>query len=93
MTVHDGRALFVDRVRLYLSANSFDLDALKSNLEEPRNASRAAVFRQEFRAALDGGLSREAFERLTDLDHDTEAEYRAFLQAIWDFMYCGGPHP
>lgn len=82
------------RLRVYGHANSFDLPALKENLEAPANHGFLQTFREALAASRDGdGLSREAHFRITDLEFDDDAEYRAHLGEMYAYLFEGGPLP
>ncbi len=75
-------------------ANAFDLEALKVQLAKPASAEAAAQFKTELGQVLAGeGVDRHEFERLTDLDFDTEGDYLNLLGGAWAFLYEGAPLP
>jgi hypothetical protein len=90
----DQYTILRDRLAHYGNVNFRDFTALRENLSLPENAR----FREAMAADLDAALSTDEFtqseyEALTEEEFESEAEYRAYLARLRDFLFAGGPHP
>ncbi|RDV38743.1 hypothetical protein DV096_08030 [Bradymonadaceae bacterium TMQ3] len=82
------------RLQNYANVNAYDLAALKSNLERQGNEEVRAIFWRELDATIAGdGVTRHAFEALTEGEFEDDADYVAFLSALRAYVFEGGPLP
>ena len=82
------------RLRNYCNVNSYDLDALKANLEEDGVEDMRDIFQSELDEVIAGvALPRAEYEKLTDEEFEDDAAYKDNLIEIRGFLFEGAPHP
>ena len=72
-----------DRLRNFVHVNSQDYEELRDNLDDPEAGEVRAIFQAEWRGLMAGALSRSEYEALTDDEFEDDAEYQAYLAAIY----------
>lgn len=82
------------RLRNYCNVNSFDLIALKANLESDGIDEIRDIFQAELDLAIDtDALPRADYEMLTEDEFEDDAAYKDNLKEIRGFLFEGAPHP
>lgn len=87
-------ATFEKFVKLHLAAEDASASRLKAAIERNADKDWPAAFKEEFAAVIDRHtVSREAYRLLTNDEFDSDAEYDAWLRALWSYLYEGGADP
>ncbi len=82
------------RLRTYAHVESFDLEDLRDNLNQPGNGRFLEAFRNELDQTIAGsGLTQAEYEALTDDEFEDEATYIAYITAMRGYLFDGGKHP
>ncbi|MGB3280799.1 MAG: hypothetical protein WBA92_16545 [Pseudorhodobacter sp.] len=82
-----------DRLRNFVHVNSQDYEELREDLDAPEAAEVKAIFQAEWKALMAGDLTRSDYEALTDDEFESDAEYQAYLAAIYGYLFDGGSYP
>lgn len=82
-----------DRLRNFVHVNSQDYEELRDNLDDPEAGEVRAIFQAEWRELMAGALSRSEYEALTDDEFEDDAEYQAYLAAIYGYLFEGSAYP
>lgn len=78
----------------YLRIEELELARLRASMARNADKPWPAEFREGLRLAREGAwLDRGAYLALTSHEFDSEADYRAWLDAVWAFLYEDGPDP
>lgn len=88
----DSLETWLETMFLFFSANTYDPERLKANLEASPTHTRH--FRGRFVVVLrDRPLTPDDWERRMDLGFDSADELYEHLQDIYSFLFEDGPFP